>query len=348
VTGRHTDPPLDHELRDVLRRRDPGAAPAALRNWVLDVPDDTERTQSSGPRRPLAAVLSLAAVILLAVIGLTTIRHLGEVGVAGATVPVGSVSSPSAPPSSGRPFDPALEGPGVSATDDLSPAILVVLACAVLGGLAFTVRGRRRILPAAVAVVLAGWGVVATLVPVAVLGSGYGLGLNTVQALRVPGSQEELLYELAPASGRFSLGLYLSTDGPLPIRIEGIVSPAFDNRDHNIGVMLTALWIDGEPNGGMTGPIRPFTPFDMPRNGQSIWLVGRAGACALGSTFDPNKGAEAGFEVIDSLDVRVSVLGWPRTVHLVLPFRLVEPEPQSCSASTPEPSNSTSATPSSQ
>ena len=114
-------------------------------------------------------------------------------------------------------------------------------------------------------------------------------------------------------------------------------------------MLLTALWIDGEPNGGMTGPIRPFTPFDVPRNGQAIWLVGRAGACALGSAFDPsNPGTEIGFHGIDSLDVRLSVLGWPRTVHLQLPFRLVEPEPQTCLGPTPQASSTPPAQPASQ
>jgi hypothetical protein len=350
MTGQPGDPRLEDELRTVLRRRDPGAATDVLRSWVQDVPEEAESTKPSQLRRPFAAVVGLAAVILVAVIGLTAPRHLGPATGPGASSPVGTVASASAVESPVGAFDPTLQGPGVSGTDDLSPAIPVVLACAALGILAMTVRGRRRFFPAIVAVVLAGWAVVAALIPVTVLDSGYGLGLNTVRAPQVPGSGEELLYELAPANGRFSVGLYLLADGLLPIRIEGIVSPLFgrDPRSFLPEMMPTALWIDREPNGGMSGPIRPFTPFDMPRSGQSIWLVGRAGACALGSAFDPSNPAPVlGFQGIDSLDVRVSVLGWPRTVHLTLRFRLVEPERQSCPEPTPEPRSSPSAKPSS-
>ena len=344
------DERLDGELREVLRRRDPGAAPSALRTWVLEVPEDATRTGSSRPQRPLAALLGVAAVILLAVIGFSTVRHLGPTGVAGSSVASGSPATPSAVESPVAAFDPTLEGPGVSSTDDLSPAILVVLACTLLAGLALTLRGRRRFVPAAVAAGLAAWAVLGALLPITVFDSGYGLGLNIVRAPTVPGSGVELVYEVAPPNGRFSIGLYLAAEGPVPVRIEGIVSPAFGRDPKSfVGTVLTALWIDGEPNGGMTGPIRPFMPFDMPRNGQSVWLVGRAGGCALGSGFDPtNPSAESGFEIIESLDVRVSVLGWPRTVHVGLPFRIAEPRQALCSGPSPELSSSPLAHPSGQ
>ena len=346
------DERLERELREVLRRRDPGGAPSPLRAWVHDVPEGDARSETE-PRRPIAAVLGLAAVILLAVIGLTTLRHFGPAGVAASSVASGSPATPSAVESPVAAFDPTLEGPGVSSTDDLSPAILVVPACAVLASLAFTLRGRRRLIPGVVAVALAAWAVVAMLVPVTLLDSGYGLGLNTVAAPKVPGSGEELLYELAPPNGRFSIGLYLSADGPVPVRVEGIVSPLFGRDPRSFSAMLlTAVWIDGEPNGGMSGPIRPFAAFGMPVNGQSIWLVGKASDCALGSAFDPaaNGGAlggPVGFEIIDSVDVRVSVLGWPRTIHLPLSFRLVEPD-AGCAGPNPALSSSPSASPSGQ
>lgn len=346
MSERPADPRVDDELREVLRSRDPGPAPFELRQRLLDLPERAEGTHPSRPRRPLAAVLGLAAVILLAVVGFTTLRYIGQGLGPGASASGGPTSSPSSVESPVEAFDPTLEGPGISATDDLSPVIIVVPACAVLGLLAMTMRGRQRIIPAVAAVVLAAWAVVGMVAPVTVHLSGYGPGLNLVRAPQVPGSEEVLFYELAPANGRFSVGLFSLPEGPLPIRIEGIVSPFFgrDPRSFSRSIlMLTAVWIDGEPNGGMTGPIRPLTPFDLPRNGQSIWLVGHAGGCALGSAFDPsNPGTEIGFQVIDSLDLRVSVLGWPRTVHLALPFRLVEPEPPSCPELTPEASGSPS------
>ena len=340
MSERPTDPRLDDELREVVRGRDPGPAPFELRQWLLDIPERLEGSQPSRPRRPRAAVLGLAAAILLAVIGFTTIRYIGPGLGPGASASGAATSSPSAIESPVGVFDPTLEGPGISATDDLSPAIIVLPACAVLGLVAITGRGRRRILPAALAALLALWAVVGTFMPVTVGVHGWGPGLNVVPAPDVPGSAESLFYEIAPASGRFSMGLYLSTDGPLPLRIEGIESPSFDHRDHFLGMLWTAVWIDREPNGGMTGPIRPFQPFDMPRSGQSVWLVGRAGGCALGSAFDPSNPTVGGFQGIGDLEVRVNVLGWPRTVHLALPFRLVEPEPTSCLGPTPEASSS--------
>jgi hypothetical protein len=332
-----SDRQLDHTLHEVLSRRDPGAAPSELRTWVLDVPDGAHRSRASGWQRPLAAVLGVASVILLVVIGLTTLRNIEATDIAGATVPGGSPTSPSPTASPAAAFEPALEGPGISANDDPSLAVLVVIACGVLAALAMTIHGWRRLVPAVIAVVLAGWASVGSLVPVTVHDAGVAPGLNVVRAPDVPGSAEVLFYEVAPASGRFSMGLFLFGDSPVPLRIEGIVSPSFDHRDGFLGMLWTAVWID-EPNGGMTGPTRPFAPFDMARSGQAIWLVGRAGACALGSAFDPSNPATVlGFQSIDSLDVRVSVLGWPRTAHVALPFRLVEPDPQ-CPGPTPAPS----------
>lgn len=343
MTEQPGDPRLDGELRGVLRRRDPGMSPPGLHTWVQGVPEEAERSGPFRSRRPLTAALGVAAVILLVVIGLTTIRHLGPAGLIGASASGMPTSSHSAAASPTVAFDPTLEGPGISATADFSPAILVVLVCAVLVVITISVHGWRQLLLTGIAVLLAAWALVGSFAPVTLLDSGYGLGLNVVRAPQMPGSGEELLYELAPARGRFSLGLYLSADGPLPIRVEGVVSPDFgrDPRSFLPTMMLTALWIDREPNGGMSGPSRPFAPFDMPRSGQSIWTVGRAGTCALGSNFDPSNAATVGtFTIIDSLDVRVSVLGWPRTIHLQLPFRLVEPNPGSCSGPTPEASSS--------
>ena len=343
MTRRPGDPGLDDELRDVLRERDPGAAPFELRTRVLDVPERTEPAERPGARPPVAALLGLAAVILLAVVGLATIRNLGQPGVSGTTGPGTPASSPSPAASPASAFNPNLEGPGISATDDMSPAIVVVPACILLGALAITIRGWRRVLSAGGALVLAAWAVLGMLVPVTVGVNSFGSGLNTFWATSLPGSDEKLMYEVAPPDGRFSHSLGFFQDGPLPIRIEGIVEPLFgrDPRSFGPSIMRTAVWIDGEPNGGMTGPNRPFAPFDLLPNGKAIWIIGKASACALGSAFDTaNPDTVGGYGTMDSLDLRVSVLGWPRTIHLPLPFRLVEPEQQSCLGTSPQPSGS--------
>ena len=213
----------------------------------------------------------------------------------------------------------------------MSPALLVVPACVVFGTLAVVVRGRRRGLPAGLAACCVAYAIVATQVPVSLGEIGYAPGLNIVPATAPPGSGETLWYELAPAGGQFSVGLTLIADGPFPVRVEGIRDPAF-GREPYYGIVWMAVWIDREPNGGMMGPGRPFAPFELQHSAQSIWLVGRAGACALGPAFDPaGPGAGlGGFGGLGDLEVRVSVLGWPRTIHLEYPFRLVEPDPDTC------------------
>lgn len=342
MTEQPGDPRLEGELREVQRRRDPGNPSSALRNWVQGVPEEAEPNGPFRLGRPFTVALGLAAVVLLVVIGLTTMRHLGPVGVAGASVsaqPAPSQSAASSPPAA---FDPTLEGPGVSGTDDFSPAILVVFACALLVVVIISVRGWRRLVTTGVAVLLAGWALVGSFVPVTLDAFAVGPGLNIVHGPTVPGSDEELFYELAPKAGRFSMGLGLLSEGPLPLRFEGIVSPDFgrDPRTFVPSMMLTAVWLDREVHGGMTGPIRPFVPFDA-QGAQTIWLVGRAGACALGSAFDPSSpDTVGGFQSLDSLDVRVSIFGWPRTIRFQLPFRLVEPEPAGCPGISPEASSS--------
>lgn len=315
------DPRLDQAIRDALDRRDPGTVPFGLRQWILDLPERPHAGSIARWRGAIVPALGLAAAVLVAVIGIGTFGNLAPSGIAGASP---TLPSPSAPPA----FDPMLVGPGVSPTEDFNPAWLVVLAIALLAVLVISIEDRRkRLVPLAVAVGLGGWGAVGWLAPVELGNSGWGQGLSVVQAPTVPGSGESLLYELARPDQPFSVGVFLYDQaGPVPVRIEGIVSPAYD-RQATGSVLLTAVWVDQEPIGGMSGPARPFTPFELSGTGRSIWLVGRAGFCAVGPAFDPaGQQAAGGFTIIESIDVRVSVLGWPRTVHLPLGFRLVEPD----------------------
>ena len=317
------DPRLSRVIRDALARRDPGPAPFGLRERVLDVPEATTAGRQVSWRRAIVPALGLAAAVLLAVIGIGTFGNLAPARIAGASVAAGS---PGVAPSPS--FDPTLVGPGVSPTEDFNPAFIVILAIGILAVLAISINDRRgRLIPVAVAVALGGWGLVGTFAPVGIGTNGWGLGLNIVQAAQVPGSNERLLYEVAARDDPFTLGLYLHGDaGPVPFRIEGIVSPAYDRRSFQ-GVLFTTLWIDEQSDGGMSGPARPFAPFDLSGSFQSVWLVGRAGRCAVGPTFDPTKPDPAsGYASFDSLDVRVTVFGWPRVVRVPLGFSLVEPE----------------------
>jgi hypothetical protein len=334
MTTSQTKPePVEQLLSDALERLDPGPAPARLRRRALDA---TETLPAGGRtgwglRQGLEAVLGLAAAVLLAVIGFTVLNGLGVAqNVAG---PVPSAGQAAAPAASIIPFDQlTLVGPGMLApTSNEGPAIAVFAAIVVLAVLAVTLRGRRRLLPVALAVLLTLYAIVATQTPVSVGLSVFAPGLNITRATSAPGSSESLYYETAPARGRFVLGTGWHAESPLPARFEGFVDYQFGYRDTFLGVQWLSAWMDGEPDGGMTGPVAPFAAFEMPRGAQGVWLVGQAGACALGPAFDPaHLDNVVGFASPSMFDVVVSVLGWPRMIHVESPFSMVEPNSASC------------------
>jgi hypothetical protein len=69
-----------------------------------------------------------------------------------------------------------------------------------------------------------------------------------------------------------------------------------------------------------------------PDQGMGVWLVGSAGECAFGPTFDA---ADHPGTTSRPIEFNVSVLGWPRTVTLPDAFQLVEPE-ATCPSSEPD------------
>jgi hypothetical protein len=162
--------------------------------------------------------------------------------------------------------------------------------------------------------------------------AGYGPRLNVARAETPPAFDQQVVYETAEAGEPFVIAILVSADSPAPVSLEGFVSP---NRDDSriLGFPVwTAAWLDEERsgNGGMSERAVPFAPFRADRRFQAVHLVGRAGRCAMGPAFDPAAPVAVGFASIDRITVQVSVLGWPRTIELRLPFELAEPQADPC------------------
>lgn len=274
-------------------------------------------------------VLGIAATILVTVVALGAIGGMARSGTVAASPAAPSPALATPNPSAGSlVFDPTLDGPGVSTSADGSPAALIDLAVLALLGCTLALRGRRRFLPLAPMLALIGYGLVAINLPVDLRITGWAPGLAIREATMPSGATEVLWYEVAPAGGRFSIGLDLIAVDSVPVTIDGIVEPDGEGSYH---VTWRAVWLDEQIGGGSTGPGSPFVPFELRQRDQMIWLVGRASACAMGPTFDGATSGSMGFDgPISGIDVRVTVLGWPRVVRLELPMQLLGPMANPC------------------
>jgi hypothetical protein len=326
---------FEQELREVLRRRDPGPAPYGLRGRVDRIPDDVPVT--SGLRGTLVRLApTLAAVAVLAMLVVTISGTLGRSP--GPTV--GSGPESSAPPT--VPFDPTLTGPGVLAEPDNGPAGFIAVAVILLGIGALLLPRRRRVIPIALAAALVVYAVVASLVPVTLGTNGYGQGLATKMVVSPPGFEEQVIYEVAAARQPFSVAALVHSDSVVPVTLDGIVEPELREPSWG-GLTWNAVWLDEDATpggGGIVGPARPFASSVLePGDFATLWLVGRAGSCAYGPAFDTAAPpGNLGYTTTDTVRMQVRTLGWPRTIEVTLPFRLVEPS-GTCPAPTDAPVN---------
>ena len=67
--------------------------------------------------------------------------------------------------------------------------------------------------------------------------------------------------------------------------------------------------------------------------------MGEASPCAMGSAFDPETATEfdTGFTGPGPITLRISVLGWPRTIRLDYPPKLIEPVVVPCPVGDAQP-----------
>jgi hypothetical protein len=318
------DARLERGLRDLLRDRTPVSAPDGLRDRVDRIPE-TDRAGSGQALRSISTLVALAAVIVVAVIAGQSFRVPTSVGPAASPVPTAS-------------FDPSLQGPGVAQVANTAPYWAFVLIVGALCMIfAMAMESRLRIVPAVAAGLLLGWALIGTYWPVQVGSFFYGPGLGVVQAEMPPAVDLVQFYVLASPDEPFSVGVGIEGDpGPVPVRLEGIVGMP----EGFIGPRWTAVWLDADTNGGggSQGPGTPFRPFVLNGMFQGIWLVGRAGQCAVGPSFDQGAPTADGGYASPSITLRLTVLGWPRTYDLAQPT-VTEPD-TNCLAeptSTPTP-----------
>ncbi len=315
-----TDQHLERELRTLLAGRRPGPAPLPLRERVLGV-TDTAPHVGRGLASNVRPLLGLAAalVVLLGVGAILAWRTALPI-----QGPAASAAA-SAPPTAA--FDPTLVGPGIVEAPGVAPVQalgLVLFWILILAAIAARRRAGWAFVVAALLLPIAGLGLAN--VPGPVRGSFSGIGIATERAETPPGfGSHEVLYELAEPRAPYSFAFAVRNDGPLPLRIEGIIDPGGPDTQLPYA---TALWLDAIPWPGSGGPGRPFTPVDLPPGEELVLhLVGRASPCAVGPTWDPadTQGPETGGYGQSDVTVRFSVLGWPRTADVQLPFDFYEP-----------------------
>jgi hypothetical protein len=320
TTDRQPASDLESALRGFYRDHDPGPSPLGLRRRVDEVPSGFDRVPPLTMRQLMTPALGLAAA--LAILALA----VGLVPQADLAAGPGASAAPTTT------FDPNRTGFGLGrAFEATSPWFLVVVAALTLVGLAVRLRGRRALLPLAGAAGAVGYAIVGAFAPVDLHVTGWGPGLNVVEVTLPTGAEGPLYYETAKPGEPYSFGILLIGGDEQRVRIESVV-------DDNGSWYWTAVWLDGEPHGGMMGPAQPFAPFDMTPDGHAVWLVGRASSCALGRA--PLEGEPLGSTWMDSVRVNVTVYGWPRVIELALP-RVVEawtdPCPLPDSYGTPPP-----------
>ncbi|MEW6225863.1 MAG: hypothetical protein AB1627_14660 [Chloroflexota bacterium] len=329
MSERDDDLRLERELRGLLGDRDPGPAPYGLRERVDRVPgrDAAGESVAERARRAIVAALGLAAAVVLVLVAVPLVAKPPGPGPGGPPMPVVT-------------FDPTLHGPGLVPPPALEAEVLVVLGLLIVAGLVLAVApsGPRRALAAFVLVAglaVGGAQILLTHAAAGPVASSGGIGVRNVEPSDPARDGRYPVYVTAAPGDPFSFGFSVRNEGPLPIRLEGVVR---DPAVHD-GVVdyptLRALWRDGSSQGGVTGPtgpVAPFGPIDLgPGEFTVLWLVWTASPCAAGPSFEPI-GDETALVGIPELRVAYSVLGFARTAVIDLPFEILQPYQATCPA----------------
>ncbi len=321
----HDDLRVEQSVRQALARRDPGPAPVALRDRVARVPE-AATARSTGMRR-LARVgvplLGLAAAILLLMIAAPLLAPRG-VGPGASTEP-------------GTSFDPSLKGPGLVAPPLVEAEGLVVLGLLIAGAIVLVAApaGPRRAGAAVVALVVLGFGGSQVLLTHAITGpvaSSGGIGVLNVEQTE-PGGGPYPVYITAAPGEPFTFGFSVQNEGPLPIRVEGVVADPLVQDGLVFYPTLRAVWSAGpvNPDAAFVPPQAPFSPVDLGSGSWvALWLVETASPCAAGPQYDPADAADTAYVGIPTVRVEYSVLGFPRTTENNLPFDLLQPYLANC------------------
>ena len=317
------DERLDQAVRGALLRRDPGPAPIALRERVANLPEAETASTTRTQRLSRAAIpaLGLAAAILLLVIATPLLAPRGV--------------GPGASAEPGTTFDPSLKGPGLVAPPLIEAEGLVVLGLLIAGAIVLAVApaGPRRAGAVLVALLILGFGGSQILLTHAVTGpvaSSGGIGVLNVEQTE-PGGGRYPVYITAAPGEPFSFGFSVQNEGPLPIRLEGVVADPAEQDPHVGYPTLRAVWATGAIDGDIVDPRLPFAGANLaPDSYVYLWLVGTAPRCAFGPASDAAATGVTDLVGMPVLRVEYKVLGLPRTAAIDLPFEILQPYQANC------------------
>jgi hypothetical protein len=201
-----TDDRLERDLRQFFVARDPGPAPLSVRDAVRGVPDTTLPSGIGGFLGRVLSPLAAAAVLVVLVTVLASIR-LGPLGGAGAT------PSPSTEIGTLQPGDGliAVEPPlGLA----LAAAVIVIALAAMTKRMP---RGYRRVIQTALAVVVVGGVVTITNID-ALSGS---VSMATPNAPLTDPNDGSDIFAVGPNT-TIPIGLWATNSSSLPITIIGL------------------------------------------------------------------------------------------------------------------------------
>lgn len=303
--------------RMLSERRPAGGVPVTLATDVQQIPDVTQHGWSQmGPRLAgLAAALAVLTVLV------------GALLLFDPATPGNAPSQPSATPPPA--FDPTVSGPGVVSdvahTLGYIPWVLAVVALIVLASVALAVRSR---IVAAVAGVLALIVLASAVWLTGHPGFTFGFAWGPLQAIEVvhaPAASDgpDVFYITALPGEPFGVVFNVTNPGPLPIQLLGVV-------EHP---RWAALWIYPNTEGGVPGleAAQPFEPIVVqPGEYTALYLVGRAGMCSAGPSFDPDSLSFVSFG--HPVPIAYSVLGLNAVGDVETPFVIAEPQAEECPA----------------
>ena len=319
------DARLERAIGEALRRLDPGPIPATVRARVASAVDAGPAQPSARDRlsRLALPVLAAAAAVFIAALALPLLRPLGTGPVPGAS------GGPSAS------FDPSLSGPGLVSPPPLQAEALVALGLLIAGGLILAVapRGPRRAAVALVVAVALLAGGAAVLQTHAVTGSyASSGGIGTWDADSGDPYSPVIVYVTAAEGQPFSFAFSVRNEGPLPVRLEGVVADPAVQGGPVLFPTWRAVWRGDLSDGIIGGPVAPFAPVDLASGDEVLlWLVATASPCAYGPSYNPATDQLAAVG-LPPIQVSYSVLGFPRTATIRLPFDVLQPYRSGCPA----------------
>ena len=294
------DAVFEGEIRSMLRRRDPGAAPTDLADAVIErMRRERERSRlTARSRRLVNAVAALAAAIVLSVIVLGRLFELG--------------SGPGASPAPST-LPTLVAGDGVTPTVG-PPLLQLLLAVGVVVGLGvLAARATRRIVGyAAVTAILAIIWVGSMIWASDALGDGGGaFGLDP--HLERPAGFASGNFVRAEGDVEFRILVGVVNQSHLPLNLLGVAPDARGLPDPERLPRILGLGYLPDAHCCLPSDARPFSRMTLDP-GESVQLVvlGRAGRCASSTV-------EAGAALIESIPLVYEQVTLLHTAEVVLP-----------------------------